>query len=42
MLALRKACEAWSGKVRIVNASPAVLRLLSLTRTEQFFEMDQG
>lgn len=40
MLALRKVCDTWSGKARIVNIGPAVRRLLNLTRTEQFFELE--
>ena len=40
MLALRKTCDAWSGRVRVVNISPAVRRLLDLTRTERFFDVE--
>ncbi len=39
MLALHKALGECCGRVRIAGASPAVRRLLDLTRTERFFEL---
>lgn len=39
MLALHKALGSRCGGIRIAGVSPAVRRLLDLTRTERFFEL---
>ena len=39
MLALHKALGDCCGRVRLAGLSPAVRRLLDLTRTERFFEL---